>query len=57
MGHQRRGHRNLTPVSSRPTDRGFARQAVPAEEMMKPEDIAEAVRLPAQSLPACAVPD
>jgi short-subunit dehydrogenase len=35
----------------------FARQAVPAEEMMKPEDIAEAVSFLLKVSPACAVPE
>ena len=35
----------------------FAQQAVPAEEMMQPEDIAEAVSFLLKVSPACAVPE
>ena len=35
----------------------FAQQAIPAEEMMQPEDIAEAVTFLLKVSPACAVPE
>src|SRR5690606_26765137 len=35
----------------------FVREAVPAEEMMQPEDLAEAVSFLLKVSPACAVPE
>jgi len=35
----------------------FAKQHVPAEEMMRPEDISEAVRYLLRTSPACLIPE